>query len=134
MFFICYLTWFSQWTLEMAIIPISQMRKLRFKLAPSHPPRPQIRISSDSHGHLTLLYCCPGRSDINPTLEKSCESSFWRQYLLQETVNFPCPTQLDHNLAKGAEDLCTEYVVDLSDQATLKSNIHPLKTNLVEVV
>lgn len=44
-------------------------------------------------------------------------------YVLQETVNFPCPTQLEHNLARVAADLYTEYVVGLVDQATLKSDI-----------
>lgn len=49
-------------------------------------------------------------------------------------MNFPCPTQLDHNLRNGAADLCTEYVLGLGDQAILKLNIYPLNTNPVEVV
>lgn len=49
-------------------------------------------------------------------------------------MDVPCPTELDHNLNNGVGDLCTEYVVGLGDQATLKFNIYPLKTNLVEVV
>lgn len=40
-------------------------------------------------------------------------------YLLQETMNFPCPTQL----ASAAADLCTEHVIGLGDLANMKFDI-----------
>lgn len=58
-----------------------QMRKLRLKelklLVQSYPPRPQIRINSVWFPWpLTILYCFPGKSDSDLTLERNFEQNF----------------------------------------------------------
>lgn len=98
---------------------------MRLKLAQSYLHGPQKWISSVwfPWPFIAILYFFPGKSDID-TFEITFEQRFLNAFVFASgDSEFPIPTQPDHNPANIATDLCTEYVIGLGDQKTLKPDI-----------